>query len=137
LLLYYFCNKEEIHPNTWSVERRTTTMSIKTLPTLTRNEELILLAVWRLQQDAYGAAIHDHLSEATGDKWSIAGVYNPLNRMARAGLVMTRVGPPTPERGGRSKRYFYLTKKGLSALNANRAVANRMWAGLPKLAFNG
>ena len=107
-------------------------MSIRTL---TRNEELILLAVWRLQEDAYGAAIHEHLIESTGDRWSIAGVYNPLNRMARAGLVMTRVGPPTPERGGRSKRYFYLTKKGLGALNANREVTERMWNGLPELSF--
>lgn len=103
--------------------------------TLSRNEELILLAVWRLQQDAYGAAIHGHLIEVTGEKWSIAGVYNPLNRLARAGLVQTRVGPPTPERGGRSKRYFYLTPKGLAALNANKAVAERMWSGLPELVF--
>ena len=106
------------------------------IPTLSRNEELILLAVWRLQEDAYGAAIHDHLIEATGSHWSIAGVYNPLNRLARAGLVMTRVGPPTPERGGRSKRYFHLTKLGLATLTAAREVTNRMWIGLPNLAFD-
>ena len=106
------------------------------LPTLSRNEELILLAVWRLQENAYGAAVLEYLIEATGDHWSIAGVYNPLNRLARAGLVMTRVGPPTPERGGRSKRYFYLTKLGLATLTENREVTNRMWSGLPSLAFD-
>jgi len=103
---------------------------------LTRNEELVLLTVWRLQDDAYGAAIHEHLIEVTGERWSIAGVYNPLNRMARAGLVKTRVGPPTPERGGRSKRYFQLTRKGLASLTANKAVTDRMWSGLPKLVFD-
>ena len=75
------------------------------------------------------------LTEATGERWSIAGVYNPLNRMARAGLVRTHVGPPTPERGGRSKRFFYLTPKGLATLNAQREVTDRMWAGLPELRF--
>ena len=110
-------------------------MSRQTLPTLSRNEELVLLAVWRLQRDAYGAAIHEYLIDATGDKWSIAGVYNPLNRMARAGLIRTQVGPPTPERGGRSKRYFRLTKKGLAALTAQREVTERMWRGLPELSF--
>jgi DNA-binding PadR family transcriptional regulator len=104
---------------------------------LSKHEELILLAVWRLQDDAYGATIRTLLQETTGEDWSIAGVYGPLKRLARAGLVSTRTGLPTPERGGRSKRYYRLTPSGVGALNHARAVHERMWANLPKLALGG
>lgn len=104
---------------------------------LSRHEELILLAVWRLQDDAYGATIRTLLEETTGEHWSIAGVYGPLKRLAGAGLVSTRTGLPTPERGGKSKRYYRLTQSGVAALNHARVVHERMWRNLPKLALGG
>jgi len=104
---------------------------------LSKYEELILLAVWRLQDDAYGATIRSLLQETTGEDWSIAGVYGPLKRLEQAGLVSTRAGLPTPERGGRSKRYYRLTRAGVSALNHARAVQEEMWANLPKLILGG
>lgn len=104
---------------------------------LSKHEELILLAVWRLQEDAYGATIRSLLQETTGEDWSIAGVYGPLKRLARAGLVSTRAGLPTPERGGKSKRYYQLTRSGVAALIHARAVREELWAGLPRLAFGG
>jgi DNA-binding PadR family transcriptional regulator len=104
---------------------------------LSKHEELILLAVWRLQDDAYGATIRALLEETTGEDWSIAGVYGPLKRLAKAGLVSTRTGLPTPERGGKSKRYYRLTPSGVAALNHARAVRDELWRNLPKLAFGG
>jgi len=104
---------------------------------LSRHEELILLAVWRLQQDAYGAPIRTLLEEMTGESWSIAGVYGPLKRLSRAGMLTARAGLPTPERGGRSKRYFRLTQKGVTALTHVRAVREKMWSDLPDLAIGG
>ena len=101
---------------------------------LSRSEELILLAVWRLQENAYGAAIRGHLSEVTGEDWSIAGVYGPLDRLAAKRLVRTHMGEPTPERGGRSKRFFELTATGVTALNTVRSVQQTMWKDLPGLA---
>lgn len=103
--------------------------------TLSKHEELILLAVWRLQDEAYGATIRDLLAEQTGQNWSIAGVYGPLGRLARQGLLSTHTGLPTPERGGRSKRFYRLSKSGVSALNQARAVREKMWRNLPGLSF--
>lgn len=102
---------------------------------LSRPEELLLLAVWRLQDRAYGAAIRNHLTTVTGEDWSIGSVYAPLDRLARKGLVHTHMGPPTPERGGRSKRFFTLTPQGVTALNRVRSVHETMWHGLPTLTF--
>jgi len=104
---------------------------------LSKYEELILLAVWRLQDDAYGATIRALLEQTTGEDWSIAGVYGPLKRLARAGLVSTRTGLPTPERGGKSKRYYRLTRSGVAALNQARAVHEKMWRNLPTLVLGG
>jgi len=101
---------------------------------LSRTEELLLLAVWRLQDDAYGAAIRNHLTDVTDEDWSIGSVYGTLDRLARQGLVHTFMGLPTPERGGRSKRYFQLTPEGVAALNRVRNVQETMWEDLPGLA---
>lgn len=100
---------------------------------LNRTEELLLLAVWKLQDEAYGAGIRDHLVDRTDEDFSIGVVYSTLDRLARKGLLRTRIGEPTPERGGRAKRYFHLTEKGVAALNHARSVADRMWSGLPEL----
>ncbi len=101
---------------------------------LTRSEELILLAVWRLQDDAYGVTIRRRLKEETGHSWSIGAVYVPLEKLARYGLLQSRQAPPTEARGGKSKRYFRLTPRGLKALNEVRRIHEAMWADLPQFA---
>lgn len=98
---------------------------------LTRAEELILLAVWRLQEEAYGASIRTHLSDVTGEDWPIATVYTPLDRLTRKGLLRSRMGAPTGERGGRSRKLYKLTADGVRALNHARNVSEAMWADLP------
>lgn len=100
---------------------------------LSRLEELLLLAVWRLQEEVYGAAIRTHLTEVTGEDWAIGSVYGTLDRLARRGYVRSHVGAPTPERGGRSKRVFALTAKGMAALQQVRRVQRTMWQDLPDL----
>ena len=100
---------------------------------LSRTEELLLLAVWRLQSDAYGAGIRDYLVDRTDEDFSIGVVYSTLDRLARKGLLRASLGEPTPERGGRAKRYFHLTEKGVGALNHTRGVSEGLWSGLPDL----
>ena len=100
---------------------------------LSRPEELILLAVWRLQKEAYGATIRNLLTEQTGNDWSIAGVYAPLKRLSGNGFILAIQGNPTPERGGRSKRYYQLTRKGVSALSAVKSVNEQVWQNLPEI----
>jgi DNA-binding PadR family transcriptional regulator len=100
---------------------------------LSRTEELVLLAVWRLQKRAYGAAVLDDLTSATGEDWSIGVVYQTLDRLARKGLLKSRIGEPTPERGGRSKRYFEVTTSGVKALGRVRGVQNALWESLREM----
>ncbi len=102
---------------------------------LSRAEELILLAVWRLQKEAYGATILNLLTEQTGTDWSIAGVYAPLKRLSSNGFLLAIQGHPTPERGGRSKRYYQLTQKGVSALGAVKSINEQVWKNLPEFAI--
>lgn len=103
---------------------------------LTRMEELLLLTVWRLQADAYGLAIRRQVSKLLGKKVSVGAVYIPLERLARRGLLATWESEPTAKRGGRRKRFYKLTPKGLAALNAVKRVHEEAWTGLPDLAFN-
>ena len=98
---------------------------------LSRSDELILLAVWKLQDDAYGASVLEYLQGHTQHDWSIAGVYAPLKRLARKGLLRSSTGAPTSERGGRRKRMYSLTGKGVSVLQASRREYDAMWQGLP------
>ena len=104
---------------------------------LTRSEELILLAVWRLQEDAYGTSVRAQLEESTGQSWSIGKVYVPLEKLTKYGYLSSRQAPPTDERGGRRKRYFRLTKRGVAALNEVRQIHQTMWEGLPVLSAGG
>jgi len=94
---------------------------------------MILLAVWRLQDDAYGASVLKYLQEKTSDEWSIAGVYAPLKRLASYGLLRSSTGLPTHERGGRRKRMYRLTEPGYHSLKNAQAEYESMWIGLPTL----
>lgn len=93
-------------------------------------EKLILLAVLRLDGDAYGAAIVRELAERTGRDVSEGAVYVALRRLGDKGMLGSSTGEPTPERGGRAKRYYRLTAGGLSALREARSAWDAMLAGL-------
>jgi DNA-binding PadR family transcriptional regulator len=86
-----------------------------------------LLAVWQLQDNAYGVTIRTLVSEATEYPWSIGAVYAPLYRLDRKGLVRMIPGEPTPERGGRSKIYYALTAEGKKALLRIKRVHDVLW----------
>ena len=83
---------------------------------LTRSEEIILAAVWKLRDDAYGVAINNYINKKTGLDWKFGSIYTPLGRLVEKGLLKTNEGEPTPERGGRRKQFFFLTPKGKKAL---------------------
>lgn len=102
---------------------------------ISRAEELILLAVWRLQKDAYSVQIRNQLMEVTGKFWSFGAVYMPLDRLAKRGLLESYLADPTPERGGRSKRIYKPTKDGLEALEEIKKVQDAAWAGIKKLSM--
>ncbi|WP_020403802.1 PadR family transcriptional regulator [Gracilimonas tropica] len=100
---------------------------------LSRMEELILLAVWKLQDEAYGLEIRLHLSEILGRELSVGAVYVPLKRLKKRGYLSSWDSEPTDERGGRSKRFFKLTAKGVNALQEVHSVQEKTWRNLPDI----
>ncbi len=103
---------------------------------LTKLEELILLSVWQLGDNAYGTSIYKHIVRVTGKKVSLGGVYFPLDRLTKKGYLSAYIGAPTPERKGLSKRYYSVTKKGIKTLEDIKRVNEIMWAGFPDLALS-
>ena len=98
---------------------------------LTRAEELILLAAWRLGENAYCVPIRAQISEITGESWSLGSIYMPLDRLVKKGYLKSYLSESTPERGGRHKRIYKLTQEGLRALEKARSLEVRMWKGIP------
>ena len=93
-------------------------------------EQLVLLAVARLGADAYGIAILEEIQRRAGTEAAVASVYAALDRLERRSLVASSIGDPTPERGGRAKRFFALTPAGADALQRARGALDAMWDGL-------
>ena|SRR5688500_9345642 len=94
-------------------------------------EHLVLLAVARLGAEAYGVPIVDELERNTGRRVSRASVYVALKRLEAKSLIVSMLGEPTPERGGRAKRYFQISAAAERRLQEARTALMKMWADLP------
>src|ERR1043165_2682074 len=94
-------------------------------------ELLVLLALLRQGDEAYGVPIANAIEESTGKPVVLASVYNTLARLEEKGLVRSTVGDPTPERGGRAKRYFAITASGLREVRAAKKALTTLWRGIP------
>jgi PadR family transcriptional regulator PadR len=95
---------------------------------LSRSEELVLLAVWNLQDEASCLPIQRRLKEATGKTWSLGSIFDPLERLERKKLLESSLTEPTRERGGRSKRVYKLTPLGKRALRELRTIQDSLWS---------
>ena len=93
-------------------------------------EQSALLAVAHLGDQAYGVTIRREIESRTGRNVSVGAMYTALDRLERKGLVSSQMSDPTPERGGRSRRYYVLRATGAAALRQARERLERMWAGL-------
>lgn len=93
-------------------------------------EQIVLLAVLRLDEDAYGVPIRREIERRAGRSLTVGALYRTLDRLEAKGYVTSRFGEPTAERGGRSKRYFRLRPVGLRTLRASRDTLAAMWEGL-------
>lgn len=97
---------------------------------LSEFEHVVLLALARLRDDAYGMAIAQEIEERAGGEVAVGSVYSALDRLERKGYVSAWMGEPTPERGGRAKRFYRLEYGGLMALRRSRDLYARLWDGL-------
>jgi PadR family transcriptional regulator, regulatory protein PadR len=93
-------------------------------------EQIVLLAVMRLEDDAYGMTVRREIEDRTGRDVSIGAVYATLDRLEQKALVKSKVGAPTQERGGRAKRCFVVTPAGVSAVEHTQLALKRMTTGL-------
>jgi len=95
---------------------------------LSRAEELVLLTIWKITDGAYGVSIRKVLSEMSGRYWSIGSVYVPLDRLENKGYIESYLADPTPERGGKSKRYYKLTDEGIAELKKIQKIYDVFWS---------
>jgi PadR family transcriptional regulator, regulatory protein PadR len=93
-------------------------------------EQLVLLGVLHVGAEAYGVPVHDEIKGRTGRDLTLGAIYKTLSRLEEKGFVVSRIGDPTPERGGRRTRCFALTPAGQRALHAAMRTLSRMAAGL-------
>jgi DNA-binding PadR family transcriptional regulator len=99
------------------------------MPLKHQMELFVLIAVARLEDDAYGVTIRDEIERVTTRPVSIGGVYNALDRLEREGLVKPFYSEPRAERGGRARRHYELTGAGHAAVKRERTLSLRLWEG--------
>jgi PadR family transcriptional regulator len=100
---------------------------------LSEFELMILLALLRLGEEAYGVPISHEIEERCGREVALGSVYAALDRLEDKGLVTSRLGEPTAERGGRAKRFFRVTDQGLRDVRQTQRALVNLWRGLPEL----
>lgn len=99
------------------------------------NLDLVTLSVLiRLRDEAYGVSISREIKETTDSEVALGTIYAVLQRLERDGMVTSSLGESTPERGGRAKRYFRITAKGLREVKQMRRALGKLWQGVPQLA---
>ena len=98
---------------------------------LTDLEQLMLLAVLRLGESAYGSAIQTDLEDVAQRSVSLGSIHMTLARLEERGLARSEMGEPLAVRGGKARRIYSVTSEGRSALEAAREALGRMWSGVP------
>ena len=93
-------------------------------------EQVVMLAVLQVGEDAYGIPVRDEIGSRAGRRVSLGAIYKTLGRLEGKGLVVSRVGEPTPRRGGRRTRCYALTAAGTRALRSSLRAVDRLTAGL-------
>lgn len=94
---------------------------------ISRSEEFIMLAVWRLKERAYAVPIREQLKRVTGKTWAFGALFVMLNRLEKKGLLESYLTDPLPKRGGRSKRIYMLSSEGIKALEEVKNVQESVW----------
>jgi DNA-binding PadR family transcriptional regulator len=110
---------------------------MKQAPTLGEFEQVVLLSILRIGEDAYGVTIRAEIEARTGRDPSAGALYTTLDRLEDKGFVISRMGDPTPRRGGRAKRFFDVTASGVGAVSRAQRAYQSLLHGLqlPGLAY--
>lgn len=100
-------------------------------------EEIVLLTVGTLHDEAYGVLVRRELEERLQLKVNISAVHSALYRLESKGFLSTRIGEATQKRGGKRKKYFQVTAFGMQALRDARSLRTSLWNALPKILLEG
>ncbi|MFC2158863.1 PadR family transcriptional regulator [Acidobacteriota bacterium] len=104
---------------------------------LNLTEEMVLLAVWKLKENAYGVTIRRQLSDSTKRIFPYGTLYSALDKLTRHGYVTRSESDPEPVRGGRSKKFYSITPRGVEALRGALQLRQSMWDGETEAIFSG
>ena len=107
------------------------------MKSLTVLEETVMLAVYRLKEDAYSVTIHQKILEMTGKDIIIGTLFNVLKQLYRKGYVLKRKGRPLHEKGGKSIVFYRISKKGLKELEQTRQMHDSIWADITEVLYKG
>ncbi len=102
---------------------------------LSVNEQIFLIAIWWLKDEAYGVRIRDKITEMTGRTFTFGTLYNTLDNLARKGYVSSRPVQILNQAGGNKRIYYTITKSGLEALREARELQDAIWKGIYKYTF--
>ena len=98
-------------------------------------EELCLLIVGVLNEDAYGVSVQDEIKNRTGREVTISSIHSTLVRLEKKGLLKSFMGGGNEKRGGRAKRIFEMTSQGKQTINEARELRNQLWMDIPELVW--
>jgi DNA-binding PadR family transcriptional regulator len=94
---------------------------------LTRKEEMIMMAILNLEEEAYLVAITYYLTKLTEKTVNLASTHLPLSRLEQAGLIVSEMGEATAVRGGRRKKIYRITEEGFAVLEEHKQITDRLW----------
>ncbi len=103
---------------------------------LSKAEEVILLSIWRLKDNAYGFTVRQKIKEKINKEYTYGTLYGILDQLVKKDFIVKILGEPTPERGGRSKTYYNLTHDGIEALKRSIEIHRSVWDGITKISFD-
>lgn len=106
---------------------------MKTQSYLSDFELIAMLVLLRLGDNAYGAPIAREIEEQTKREVKLGSVYAALERLEEKGFVVSELGEPTQERGGKAKRYYHVTKQGMGQVRKAQQTLTKLWQGVPEL----
>ena len=102
---------------------------------LTKTEEILLIAIWRLKDNAYGVKIRQHVSDLLKKEFTYGNLYSVLDQLVKKKYVTKTLGEPTLKRRGRRKIYYTVTPQGLKALETAREMNETLWSGISRFVF--
>jgi len=94
---------------------------------LTKQEELLMLALFRIEEDAYLVNIRDHLIENAGKDWAFGSIYMSLEKLRKKGYVRSHMGTSSASRGGKAIKYYELSREGIRILTETKKLYDKMW----------